>query len=1006
MKRTTLSLFLVMLFGIWNAHGQETFPRNDVRDERAGAYALTHATVFIDHDTSIPDGTVLIKSGKIEQVGKNLATPPGYAEIDLSGKFIYPSFIDIYSGYGLPLVELPAAEKAFSGPEQIESGAKGAYSPNQSIRAHYNASEHFSINAKAAEELRTHGFGAVLTFNQDGIARGTSAFVTVGSEKDNVVLLKSRAAAHYAFNPGTSTQNYPRSLMGFISLLRQTYLDAAWYAGQHPKPFADQSLEAWIENQKLPQIFDAGEWQNVLRADRVGDEFNVQYIIKGGGDEYKRIKEIKETQAALIVPVNFPKGYDVDDPFDALSVALSDMKHWEMAPANLGALEKNGIRFAITSYGLDDLKDFIPNIRKAVLAGLSEQAALQALTTTPAQLLGLGDRIGKLEPGLIANLVVTSGQLFGDSTIIYQNWVQGRPYEIKPLHALAVNAKYLLTVNGNQHTLEISGDTDSPKGKVTIDTASVDASVSFMDELISISYALEKDQPTKIRLSGWKDGTGWKGNGQLPQGEWISWSAVRSEDAVGEIVIRSDSGIQKSEMGKVLYPFVSHGLASLPIAETLLIKNATVWTNEAEGVLENTDVLIRDGKIQEIGKGLSERGARVLDGTGKHLTPGIIDEHSHIALSAINELATNSAMVRMEDVIDSEDINIYRALAGGVVAVQLLHGSANPIGGQSAMIKLRWGESPENLKIRQAPSFIKFALGENVKRSGKANSGRYPQTRMGVEQVYVDAFTSALEYEKKWKDYNSLTDKEKQRVAKPRRDLVHETILEVLHGKRFVTCHSYVQSEINMMMNVAERFGFRINTFTHILEGYKVADKMKEHGAAVSTFADEWNYKWEVRYAIPYNAAIMHREGVVTAINSDHANRGRRLNQEAALSVKYGGMSETDALKLVTLNPARMLHLDDQMGSLKPGKSADVVLWTDHPLSVYAKADKTIIDGKIYFDIEADARMNKEIEAERMRLIQKMKKEKTKGATAPTATSQRTHVFDCDDVSFGHAFDK
>ena len=275
-------------------------------------------------------------------------------------------------------------------------------------------------------------------------------------------------------------------------------------------------------------------------------------------------------------------------------------------------------------------------------------------------------------------------------------------------------------------------------------------------------------------------------------------------------------------------------------------------------------------------------GARVLDGTGKHLTPGIIDEHSHIAAAAINERATNSAMVRMEDVIDSEDINIYRALAGGVVAAQILHGSANPIGGQSVMIKLRWGESPEKMKIPEAAPFIKFALGENVKRSFNASSIRYPQTRMGVEQVYVDAFTSAREYERNCKAYNVLSDKEKQLAVRPRRDLAHETILDVLNGKTFVTCHSYVQSEINMMMNVAEQFGFRINTFTHILEGYKVADKMKAHGANASTFSDWWAYKMEVQDAIPTNACLMAEQGVNVSINSDDAGLQRRLRLSAA----------------------------------------------------------------------------------------------------------------------------
>ena len=382
-----------------------------------------------------------------------------------------------------------------------------------------------------------------------------------------------------------------------------------------------------------------------------------------------------------------------------------------------------------------------------------------------------------------------------------------------------------------------------------------------------------------------------------------------------------------------------------------------------------TDVLVRAGKIAAVGDNLPSGGATLIDGIGKHLTPGIIDEHSHIALFSINETATNSGMVRMKDVVNSENINIYRNLAGGVVAAQLLHGSANPIGGQSAIIKMRWGAPPQELLIDGADEYIKFALGENVKRSRNPASIRYPQTRLGVEQVFVNAFSQALEYGKAWDNYNSLSRSQQRSTIPPRRDLVDETMLEVLNSERFVTSHSYVQSEINMLLNVADSFDFNINTFTHILEGYKVADKMALHGAGGSTFSDWFGYKWEVRYAIPYNAALMQQAGVVVAINSDDAEMSRRLNQEAAKAIKYGDMSEIDALKLVTLNPARLLHLDDRMGSILEGKDADIVLWSDHPLSVYAVVETTWVDGIPYYDREEDRILRQQIADERARII-------------------------------------
>jgi hypothetical protein len=348
----------------------------------------------------------------------------------------------------------------------------------------------------------------------------------------------------------------------------------------------------------------------------------------------------------------------------------------------------------------------------------------------------------------------------------------------------------------------------------------------------------------------------------------------------------------------------------------------------------------------------------------------------------------------MGDVINPEDINIYRQLSGGVVASQLLHGSANPIGGQSALIKLRWGMGAEDLKIVGADGFIKFALGENVKQTnwGDLNVVRFPQSRMGVEQVYYDFFTRARDYDR------AMKATVKGVPSSVRRDLELEALAEILNAKRFITCHSYVQSEINMLLHVADTFGFKMNTFTHILEGYKVADKMKAHGVYASTFSDWWAYKNEVMEAIPYNAAILTRMGVTTAINSDDAEMARRLNQEAAKSVKYGALTEEEALKLVTLNPAMMLHLDKTMGSVKPGKSADLVLWSDHPLSVYAKAEITMIEGLIYFDRSQETQLRADVQTERARLLSKMLAEKQKGMPVLKPRIKQQQLYHCNTI--------
>ena len=997
MKKLTLLLFLISFLTLERSFAQETFPRNDVKDDRSGTYAFTNATIFINATTKIEGATLLVRNGKIEKSGKGLAAPAGYTVIDVKGKFIYPSFIDMNTSYGLPRVEQPQGGGGFGGgAEQIQTKTKGAYNDNQAIKPEYNAIADFSVDSKSAEKLRAAGFGSVLTFRADGLARGTSAVVTVGEDRDNVTVLKDKAAAHYSFNRGTSRQSYPVSLMGFIAVLRQTYLNADWYRVQ-PKAFRDLSLEAWTASQNLPQIFEAGGWINDLRADKLGDEFGKQYIIRGGGDEYQRIAEVKATNAPLIIPVNFPDAYDVEDPFDADRTTLTEMKHWELAPTNPAALEKAGIEFAITSDRLKERTDLLKNVKKAIQYGLSETTALKSLTETPAKLLGLQNKVGSLNNGLEANFIITSGNLFEEKTIIHENWVQGKRYNIKDLDAPDYSGKYNLSVNGKTYSMEVSGEPGSLKFKIKVtDSLSVDGKSKLDKNLINLSFNPVKKGDETVRLSGWRQGTSWSGKGQLVNGTWVDWKADLSGPLDKKDEKKDDKKATKPEVGNVIYPFTAFGSKEKVKSEEILIKNATVWTNEKDGILQNTDVLIKDGKISAIGKNLTTTG-RTIDGTGKHLTPGIIDEHSHIGAAAINDAAVNSSMVRIGDVVDSEAISLYRTLSGGVVAVQILHGSANPIGGQSALVKLKWGVAPEELKIKGADGFIKFALGENVKRSGNTTSIRFPQTRMGVEQVYVDAFTNAIEYEKKWKEYNALPAASKAKAVAPRRDLVDETILEIVRGKRFVTCHSYVQSEINMMMDVAKRFGFHINTFTHILEGYKVADKMKAHGVGGSTFSDWWNYKWEVHYAIPYNAAIMNKEGVVTAINSDDADMGRRLNQEAAKTVRYGDVSEEDALKMVTLNPAKLLHLDNQMGSIKVGKSGDVTLWTGHPLSVYSKADKTIIEGGVYFDLEKDQQLRKDVREERARLINKMLNAKKEGSATQRPAGRPQTDFHCED---------
>jgi imidazolonepropionase-like amidohydrolase len=427
-------------------------------------------------------------------------------------------------------------------------------------------------------------------------------------------------------------------------------------------------------------------------------------------------------------------------------------------------------------------------------------------------------------------------------------------------------------------------------------------------------------------------------------------------------------------------------------AETILIRNATVLT-VTKGTIEGGSVLIENGKIAAIGKDVNAPAdATVVDATGKYLMPGIIDCHSHTAIEGgVNEgTVSDSSMVNIKDVIDPTDINIYRGLAGGLTVSNVLHGSANAIGGQTIVIKLRWGKTAPEMLFEGAKPGIKFALGENPKRQGYPGSffsaapveRRYPGTRMGVEEVIRDSFTEAKNYEAEWKEYRERVERGEHPIP-PRRDLRLEPLVEVLEGKRYVHAHCYRSDEILMLLRVADEMGFKIRTLQHVLEGYKVASEIAAHGAGASTFSDWWSYKIEAYDATPYNTAIMVRKGIVVSVNSDSDELQRHLNLEAAKAMRYGGLSETEALALVTINPAKQLGIDDKVGSIEVGKSADLVLFDQHPLSNYSKALKVWIDGHEYFDRDKDLETRPKFEQQKKQLLEKENVKPAAGGQKP-----------------------
>lgn len=998
-KRFILLGYLFWAASVSDGMAQVTFKPNGVQDQRPTLVAFKNAMLHIDAETVLENAMFIIKDGKFEAIGKEIPVAAGTQIIDLKGKHVYPGLVEAYGDYGMPEIKRTRGGGRSFYQTQFDSEKKGAYNWNQSIHPEVQAAEVFTVQAAKAEALRKQGFSSAIVHVKDGIARGTSALVALGNSSEQLNLLQTKVGQHFSLDKGTSTQTFPVSLMGSVALLRQTLYDAQWYANGGQAKERNISLETLYTQRNLPQLFDARNVLEILRVDRIGDEFGMQFIIKTSGDEYQKVSEVKATQAPLIVPIQYPEAYDVEDPYDAERTSLTDMKHWELAPKNLAFLHQAGIPFAITTSDLKKTEDFWINLRKAVQYGLPKNVALASITQRPAQLMKVDQFVGSIKKGLLANFFIASDDVFESNTKILQNWVQGQVYEIQAMDPADWRGDYALLVGNQQGTWKVTGTSDRLNHEILLsDSTKITPKVTIDGQLATISYVMKGKT---IRLSGYYAQKKWQGKGFDGDGKSVNWSAT-IQGSKSAPAIETKKSPEVPQVGDVIFPFTAFGAKEKPKQETILIRNATVWTNEKEGILSNTDVLLDKGKIAKVGKNLTATNAKIIDGTGKHVTTGIIDEHSHIALFSINEIETVSSEVRQGDVINSEDVNIYRQLAGGTTTSQLLHGSANSIGGQSALVKLKWGESPEAMKIPQAPEFIKFALGENVKRgNGPSTPDRYPATRMGVEQVMFDAFTRAKAYQKEWAEYNGL--KNKSGVLAPRRDLELEALVEILEGKRHITCHSYVQSEINMLMNVADSMGFKVNTFTHILEGYKVAEQMKKHNAAASTFSDWWAYKMEVKEAIPFNAALLHKAGILTAINSDDAEMARRLNQEAAKTVLYGGLSEEEAWKTITLNPAKMLHLDNRLGSMKEGKDGDVVVWNANPLSVYARPEKTIIDGTIYFDSERDEVLRQEAEQERQRIVQKMISAKTTGAPTqrarPMGNSLHVH---CDTlIEFG-----
>jgi len=972
-------------------------PTEGLRDNTPSVHAFVNARIIVAPGKEVSKGTLVVRNGVIEAVGESVATPSDARIWNLEGLTLYPGLIDLYSDYGVPKPQ-PSTGGQFGVAQQRQEQPKGAAHWNVKAKADFEVASEFHPDAIAAEKLRSQGFTLVHVIPQQGIFRGQTAIVTLANGPASSLVVKKNAASAVSFYQG-GFGGYPNSLMGIIAFIRQTWIDADWYRrawdsfNKNPnqkRPETNNSLAVLTDavHGRQPVVMEANDDLSFLRAARIGKERSLKLLVRGSGEEYRRLEAVKASMVPIIVSVNFPDPPSVELPEEALNTTLEELQHWDAAPENPARLSKAGVPIALTTAELKDDGAFLVQVRKAVERGLSREAALAALTTNPAKWMGIDSQYGSLEKGKTANFVVTEGDLFSDKGKVREVWIDGRQYEVKVPPSNDARGVWDFQIPGDASmsgTLTLKGDIEKPSGTLNLKGKTLNlGSVAFSAG--RLSYTVFGDSVGwvgSVAMSGTVGDKEMYGFGSWPDGGSFNWNAERKEGAKVEADTAKPKRIEMASFPDV-YPPGEFGREKLPEQpQNVLIRNATIWTQGKQGRIENADMLVARGKITQVGKAITApKDAVVIDATGKHLTPGLIDCHSHTAAASINEGGQAiTCETRIEDVLNSDDIWIYRQLAGGTTMANVLHGSANPIGGQNSVVKWRWGSLPEDLLMQGAPAGVKFALGENVKRSNSTlpagTQARYPATRMGVEQIIRDRFKAAQDYERVWKDW----EKDRSRIP-PRRDLELDALAEMLSGKRLTHSHSYRQDEILMLIRVAEEFGIKIATFQHVLEGYKVAEVIAKHGAGASTFSDWWAYKMEVWDAIPGNGPLMHKQGVVVSYNSDNSQLASRLNWEAAKTLEYG-LSEEEALNFVTMNPARQLKIDGRVGSLEPGKDADFTLWSGNPLSTFTKCEQTWVDGKKYFDLQENEKMEKEIERQRAALVQKILKGKREPGAAP-----------------------
>lgn len=892
--------------------------------------AITGVTVVTEPGTTIENATIVMAEGRIVAVGTDVAVPPHAERIDGAGLFAYPGFID--AGTHLGIAEKVRDEAARERTEderpdpRDSAPAETRFANRRGIRPQLRALDVYTPEEQALGSHRANGFTAALVTPRDGIFAGTSDVFMLSDAPIRRAIFRPDVAMHSSFTTGEDGE-YPRTLLGVFAQFRQVLLDARWYAkvqkhaDRHPnsaeRPPIDWALDALqpILAREQRVIFEANTDLEILRALDLCKEFNLSVVITGAKEAYKVVDRLKEEGVPLIVSLKFDdepeygkkeekrkpdRGGESKEKvesaekkpdkekkiYEPLKVRQEKRRLWEEQVANVIRLHEAGARFALRTRDFDKPADFWKNLRLVLERGLPEEAAVAALTTNPADQLAAGDQLGRIRPGHVANLTLFDKAFTDKKAKVKFVFIDGKKFDIEEEEAGEGGGRFARGRRGAPDELS-----DEPEEKPDDEPSAESAPASTAAE------------PTKD--------TG---------------PAFASE-------IKADR-IPKTKTGG-----------------TVLIQNATIIPVTSP-TIDRGSILIRDGKIAALGPDVSApAGVTIIDGTGRFVIPGFVDCHSHLGLDGVNESANAiSAEVRIADVIDPHSVGIYRAVAGGTTTHHAMHGSANPIGGQNAILKLKYGR-PAKEMLMDAPPTIKFALGENVIQSNSQQSWgrRFPNTRMGVEAVMRTALEAARRYQHEWSAYEEQI-KAGQDVPPPRHDLRLQALADVLAGRLTVHSHCYRSDEILRLLDVAEDYGFRIGTLQHVLEGYRIAPEIARHGSGASTFSNFWAYKIEAYGAIPHNAALMTENGVNVSVNSDSPNTIRFFGIEAAKCIKWGGLDEIEALKLVTLNPAMQLQIDDRVGSLEVGKDGDVAVFNGHPLNTFARCVMTLIDGEVYFE--------------------------------------------------------